>query len=455
MAKSSVDSQKSWLSSVKRELSKHIPDLTWDSFAKLAGVEPRALKTYRMPENSADYRSMPSVTRAAIEKLLRDTDGSKSGPIEEGVLPQTDSSGLLIPSLAALVIRLAKASLIEGRMISGTSRRYGSPVGLTTEDRKAMSALSRSCLSNGLPDYGAEIHNLLYLCTQPLGEWLKVPEVKNAGLEYASFIHAEEGIPTAEAEELAAGFTGMTAGIEEQLFAKFMEVIGRFPEESANDYYARAREFVVRHPICDIDDLKKGMGDIPAVVWIVIQQQFYEAVPASWAIGEGVPICDHCGNAMKKGVAGIVCRTKACLASHVAKSTSSLSASRLMRVSRGIRQYCIEPGIDELRLFDALIEKGMPAVLYPFRDRVDISVGETGIDLKTYVSPETLGTKFKRSIGGLAYYEDRWLVVPDWQTIAVPSYMDRLVKAMGRSDVVCLTVSQALKKLVNEGATNA
>src|SRR6185369_16296586 len=97
---------------------------------------------------------------------------------------------------------------------------------------------------NGLPDHGAEIHNLLYLCTLPLGEWLKVPEVKNAGLEYASFIHAEEGIPTAEAEELAAGFTGMTAGIEEQLFAKFMEVIGRFPEESANDYYTRAREFV-------------------------------------------------------------------------------------------------------------------------------------------------------------------------------------------------------------------
>lgn len=455
MKKLSIDSQKSWLSSVKRELSKSIPGLTWDSFAKLVGVDPRAFKTYRMPENSADYRSMPSTTRAVIEKLIADTLGKKSKSIEGGVLPQVDSTGMLIPSLAALVIRLAKASLIEGRMISGSSRRYGSPVGLTTEDRKAMSALSRTCLSNGLPDHGAEIHNLLYLCTQPLGDWLKVPEVRNAGLEYASFIHAEEGIPTAEAEELSAGFTGMTAGIEEQLFAKFMEVIGRFPEESANDYYTRAREFVVRHPICDIDELKKGMGDIPAVVWIVIQQQFYEPVPASWAIGEGIPICDHCGNAMKKGVAGLVCRTKACLASHSAKSTTSLSASRLMRVSRGIRQYWIEPGIDELRLFDALIVKGMHAALYPFRDRVDISVGETGIDLKTYVSPETLGTKFKRGIGGLAYYEHRWLVVPDWQAVAVPSYMDRLVKAMGRKDVVCLTVSQAFKKLVTNGAANA
>lgn len=455
MTKLSVDSQKSWLSSVKRGLSKGNPGLTWDSFAKLVGVDPRAFKTYRMPESSADYRSMPNTTRAVIEKLIADATGNKSKAIVEVTLSQVDTAGLLIPSLAALVIRLAKASLIEGRMISGTSRRYGSPVGLTTEDRKALSALSRSCLSNGLPDHGAEIHNLLYLCTQPLGEWLKLPEVKNAGLEYASFIHAEEGTPTAEAEELSAGFTGMTAGIEEQLFAKFMEVIGRFPEESANNYYTRAREFVVRHPICDIDELKKGMGNIPAVVWIVIQQQFYEPVPASWAIGEGVPICDYCGNAMKRGVAGLICRTKACLASHSAMSTNSLAASKLMRVSRGIRQYWIEPGIDELRLFDALIEKGMPAVLYPFRDRVDISVGETGIDLKTYVSPETLGTKFKRGIGGLAYYEHRWLVVPDWQAVAVPSYMDRLVKAMGRKDVVCLTVSQAFKKLVKDGSANA
>lgn len=454
MGKPTADSQKSWLLLVKRELSKYIDDLTWDSFANLVGVEPRTFKTYRMPEDSANYRSMPGVTRALIEKLLAEKSGAAPKSKEEPP-PPAASSDMLIPSLAALVVRLAKASLIEGRMVSGTSKTYGSPIGLSPEDRKAMSAVSRACLVNGLQDHGSEIHDLLYLCTQPLGEWLKVPEVKQAGLEFTNFIHAEEGIPTAEAEELASGFSGMTAGIEDQLFAKFMEVIGRFPEESANEYYTCAREFVVRHPVCDLEALKKGMGDLPAVVMIVIQQQFYEPVPASWTIGEGVPICDHCGNAMKKGVAGLVCRTKACVASASAKSSRSIDASKLMRVTRGIRQYWIEPGVDELRLFDALIAKGISASLYPYRDRVDIAVGETGIDLKTYVSPETLGTKFKRGIGGLAYYDNRWLVVPDWQANTVPSYMDRLTKAMGRNDVTCLTVSQALSKLLTEEATNA
>ncbi len=455
MPKASSDSQKSWLLLVKRGLSKHVPDLTWDSFANMVGVEPRTFKTYRMPENSDNYRSMPGVTRALIEKLLAEKMGAApKGKAEEVLLP-AESSEMLLPSLAALVIRLAKVSLIEGRMVSGTSRTYGSPVGLSPEDRKAMSVLSRACMVNGLPDHGAEIHDLLYLCTQPLGEWLKVPEVKKAGLEFTSFIHAEEGIPTAEAEELAAAFSGMTAGIEEQLFAKFMEVIGRFPEESANEYYTRTREFVVRHPVCDVEALKKGMGDIPAVIWIVIQQQFYEPVPASWSVGDEVPICDHCGNAMRKGVAGLVCRTKACVAAHTAQSSHSIPASKLMRASRGIRQYWIEPGVDELRLFDALTSKGIAASLFPFRDRVDIAVGETGIDLKTYVSPETLGAKFKRGIGGLAYYDHRWLVIPDWQADAIPSYMDRLNKAMGRNDVICLTVSQALAKLLSAGGTNA
>ena len=92
--------------------------------------------------------------------------------------------------------------------------------------------------------------------------------------------------------------------------------------------------------------------------------------------------------------------------------------------------------------------------MYPFRDRVDISVGDIGIDLKTYASPETLGLKFKKGIGGLAYYDERWVVVPDWQVASVPSYLDRLRKAMGRPDVRCLSVSEAIKRVM-EASSNA
>jgi hypothetical protein len=370
--------------------------------------------------------------------------------------PPSPEGDLLIPSLAALVVRLAQMSLVEERMISGTSWAYGSPVGLRPEDRRAMSAVSRACLVSGLPDHGAEIHQLLALCSRPLHEWLSVPEVTQGGLKYTRLIDAEEGIPTAEAEELAAAFPGMTAGIEELLFAKLMEMLNRHPADEANAYYTKIREFVVRHPVCDVDELKAALArEIPTRVWIMIQNEFYEAVPSGWSIDGMVHLCGHCGNAMKFGKAALVCRTSACSTSTPSSSPRSVKADTLMRVSRGIRQYWVEPGIDELRLYDALVERGVPAELYPFRDRVDIAVGDVGIDLKCYVSPETLGLKFKRSIGGLAYYLRRWLVIPDWQITFEPSYVDRLVTTMDRQDVKCLTVSEAILELTAPGTTHA
>jgi hypothetical protein len=347
-------------------------------------------------------------------------------------------------------------SLVEGKMISGTSWAYGSPIGLRPEDRRAMSAVSRACLLNGLPDYGAEIHQLLALCAQPLREWLAVPEVLHSGLSYTRLIEAEEGIPTAEAEELALGYPGMTAGIEEQLFTRFMDLLNRHPQDEADSYYTKIREFVVRHPVCDGDELKMALvRDIPAKIWVVIQQEFYEAVPSGWSLEGLIPLCDHCGNAMVSGKAALVCRTSACSNTNPSRTSRCLQASTALRVSRGIRQYWVEPGVDELRLFDALVARGVPALLYPLRDRVDIAVGEIGIDLKTYVSPETLGLKFKRDIGGLAYYARRWLVIPDWQAAFQPSYMDRLATTMNRHDVRCLTLGEALSELSAGGRASA
>ncbi|CAG9236986.1 conserved hypothetical protein [Paraburkholderia tropica] len=46
--------------------------LTWDDLARASGIAPRALKTYRMPETSKDFRALPGLARAAIERLVSD-----------------------------------------------------------------------------------------------------------------------------------------------------------------------------------------------------------------------------------------------------------------------------------------------------------------------------------------------------------------------------------------------
>lgn len=57
--------QQEYLRAAKKTL-----DFEWDQFAKALDVEPRAFKTYRMPDSSADHRGLPTWVRKEIDKLL-------------------------------------------------------------------------------------------------------------------------------------------------------------------------------------------------------------------------------------------------------------------------------------------------------------------------------------------------------------------------------------------------
>ncbi len=65
MSMEQVESQQSFLQAAKAELG-----LTWDALAIAAGIEPRALKNYRLPDESQNHRGMPKLARRAIEQLL-------------------------------------------------------------------------------------------------------------------------------------------------------------------------------------------------------------------------------------------------------------------------------------------------------------------------------------------------------------------------------------------------
>lgn len=60
--------QKDYLQATKTALGAN----TWGDLAELADVAPRALKTYRMPEASGDYRAMPSPVKKVFEMLIAD-----------------------------------------------------------------------------------------------------------------------------------------------------------------------------------------------------------------------------------------------------------------------------------------------------------------------------------------------------------------------------------------------
>lgn len=61
----SNSSQQDFLKAIKDQLG-----VTWDELAEASGINPRALKTYRMPDTSKDFRPLPDLARAALSRLI-------------------------------------------------------------------------------------------------------------------------------------------------------------------------------------------------------------------------------------------------------------------------------------------------------------------------------------------------------------------------------------------------
>lgn len=58
-------SQQEFLHAAKAALG-----LTWDELAEQSGIALRALKNYRMPDESQNHRGLPSLARRAVQRLL-------------------------------------------------------------------------------------------------------------------------------------------------------------------------------------------------------------------------------------------------------------------------------------------------------------------------------------------------------------------------------------------------
>jgi hypothetical protein len=85
---------------------------------------------------------------------------------------------------------------------------------------------------------------------------------------------------------------------------------------------------------------------------------------------------------------------------------------------------------------------------------VDLAVGGIGVDLKMYASPETLGRRFQKSIGGLSHYAHKLVVIPDWLVAETPSYLDRLRSASQRPELRYMTVADAVH-FIDKGTARA
>ena len=359
------------------------------------------------------------------------------------------SNCALIKALSAMVVRLGRQRQDGLTPTSGNIMRPGQRLGILPQEARVMAEVSRRLLQAGLEDTGSEIFNLLESCTRPLGSWL--PDAASMGAAELVLMDAETGLATEEALELATGFSGMEAEMQQGAFLQIRAEIAKRPKLIADAEYTAMREFVIRNPVGErmqmVEAIKALM--LPSSLTAILHRDIYREAPRSWSTGGGLKLCGHCGNALLRSPARtLACRSPSCHYGRPQVQGRVKQGTSFLCVSPPFQLYWVEPGSDEVILFDALKAMGKEPRLYPDQDAVDVAFGTVGIDLKNYASPVMLGRKLSQSLGGLSRYQTKWLVIPDRCVTLGDDYREQLIIALGAnaSRLSVLGLTEAIER---------
>lgn len=161
-------------------------------------------------------------------------------------------------------------------------------------------------------------------------------------------------------------------------------------------------------------------------------------VPETWTLRGRPYRCVHCGtltrpHADDRRFPGGRCPLQACREGEDFRARAEpFEGTGAIVAANPVLRYWVNPAIDELRIFDAAVEAGVPAELYPHSDKCDVSLGSgTGVDVKNYRDPHALARKMSADPGGLKEYKVPVLAVPDARA-AQPGYLPALKRGLQR-----------------------
>lgn len=298
--------------------------------------------------------------------------------------------------------------------------------------REALYRLSRLCLEEGWRDLGVSVHEVMDLASRPLGEWGPPSLVQSEDFQNLLLIHSVEPgqrMPTKECRELAGSDRKLT---EEKRFDDLMERLrsNGASHERTTQIYTQLREFVVRNPVVRELDLVAFASSITLALGEFINTA-YRKIP-SGALHDGeMRLCGRCGSLLwpsaDKHYPDGMCMLPACRIDprDLPPRKCSQKPEEWRVASPDVLGYWVSPGLEEIRVYDALRAAGLDVALYPELDRVDISVELDNavivIDVKDYKDPRCLGSKLKQSLGGMSNYGDSYQGKKVEKIIAIPS----------------------------------
>lgn len=323
--------------------------------------------------------------------------------------------------------------------------------------RRGLSLLSGMCLAAETDDLGASVHVAMDHACEPFFTW-GIPAF-DPPFRYAevNLIDRELGIPTADCRELAA-LGGSEAMAQEEINHDTLRAAVRaFSARQRDGAYTAIREFLVRNPAVAYADREQFVVESGLVAAARAIASFYRPIPAS-ALFDGIARrCGHCGSLLwpDRDAASFPdgrCRIRQCRLAcpEPARGEDVDAPAEWQLATPAALAYWVGPGLDEIRIFDALRRAGRDAVLYPLSDAADVGLDgvDVGIDVKTYASPVVLAAKLTRSIGRLADFNRRILAVPDDKLRNNARYLEQLSDVYrGPQRLEFMTASQVIRAL--------
>lgn len=318
----------------------------------------------------------------------------------------------------------------------GVPVRQDSSLPLTA--RRALSQLSAHCLLSGprYEDLGSSVHLLMAMACKPFGDW-GLPEFREPYL-YAdvNLIDPDNAVPTEDCRELARlGSGGEIALQEERHHERLQAAIKGLTAKQRSKAYTSLREFCVRNPAVTNAELHGHISKDGLIAAAQTLLSSYRPIPLGALFGGKAHRCAHCRSLLwpDKDIASYPdgrCRIRQCRLAHPNASCGEvIDRPADWRVAiEGVLAFWVGPGLDEIRIFDALLAKGLQATLYPLADAADVGLDglKVGIDVKTYASPLLLGARLTRSIGRLATFERKIIAVPDDKLRLNKRYLEQL-----------------------------
>jgi|SRR5262245_10230151 len=355
--------------------------------------------------------------------------------------------------VTALLLARGLIEIYERVVNSGDPVRQDAS--LPSVARRALARLSELSLEAGVEDIGASIHVVMDRACGPFRGWglpQFAPPFRHADV---ALIDLDLGVPTEDCREMAGMCGSEASAVEEIHHESLRGALQGYSTNERNQAYSAIREFVVRNPAVHKERLHGFIAEGGHAAAAKVIVSFYRPLPQAALFGASARQCGHCGSLLWPDSDAAFpegrCRIRQCRLAHPQPAIGEEIPPKLWHLGTNpLLGFWVGPGLDEIRIFDALKRAGRHVTLYPQADAADVGVDglAVGIDVKTYASPIVLAARLTRSIGRLELFDRRIVAFPDDKLRLNRHYGDQLRDTyQGGTGLEFMTVSNAIREL--------